>query len=151
MEFLSQYGMFLLKCLTLVIAFLLLIAGIFSISRKPKPKLEIISLNEQYEQLNTFMNKEVLGKKTEKKKKKKATKPNLFVIDFHGDIKASQVDQLRDEITSILCIAKPDDEVMLRLDSPGGAVNGYGLAAAQLQRIRDKNITLTVCIDKVAA
>ncbi|HRD69637.1 MAG TPA: protease SohB [Legionella sp.] len=151
MEFLSQYGMFLLKCLTLVIAFLLLIAGIFSISRKPKPKLEIISLNEQYDQLNTFMNKEVLGKKTEKKKKKKATKPNLFVIDFHGDIKASQVDQLRDEITSILCIAKPDDEVMLRLDSPGGAVNGYGLAAAQLQRIRDKKITLTVCIDKVAA
>lgn len=151
MEFLSEYGMFLLKCLTLVIAFLILLAGIFSIGRKPKPKLEITSLNEQYEHINSLMNKEILGKKTHKKKKNKETKPTLYVIDFSGDIRASQVEQLRDEITSILCIAKPEDEVLVRLDTPGGAVNGYGLAASQLQRIRDKKIPLTVSIDKVAA
>ncbi|KTD60843.1 protease SohB [Legionella shakespearei] len=152
MEFLSEYGMFLLKCVTLVVAFLVLLAGIFAIGRKPKPKMEITSLNEQYEEIHSFMNKEVLGNKTSKKKKeKKEKKPTLFVIDFNGDIKASQVEQLRDEITSILSIAKPEDEIMVRLDSPGGAVNGYGLAASQLQRIRDKNIPLTVCIDKVAA
>jgi serine protease SohB len=152
MEFLSEYGMFLLKCLTLVVAFLVLLAGIFAIGRKPKPKMEITSLNEQYEEIHSFMNKEVLGNKASKKKKeKKEKKPTLFVIDFNGDIKASQVEQLRDEVTSILSIAKPEDEIMVRLDSPGGAVNGYGLAASQLQRIRDKNIPLTVCIDKVAA
>lgn len=152
MEFLSEYGMFLLKCVTLVVAFLVLLAGIFAIGRKPKPKLEITSLNEQYEEIHSFMKKEVLGSKVSKKKKeKKEKKPTLFVIDFNGDIKASQVDQLREEITSILSIAKPEDEIMVRLDSPGGAVNGYGLAASQLQRIRDKNIPLTVCIDKVAA
>lgn len=151
MEFLSEYGMFLLKCLTLVIAFLILLAGIFAIGRKPKPKLEIISLNEQYGQLHSLMNKEILGNKTKKKKKEAKGKPVLFIIDFNGDIKASQVEQLRDEVTSILSIAKPEDEVMVRLDSPGGAVNGYGLAASQLQRIRDRNIPLTVCIDKVAA
>lgn len=150
MEFLSEYGMFLLKCLTLVIAFLILVAGIFSIGRKPKPKLEITSLNEQYEHLHSLISKEVLGHKT-KKKKSKEKKPTLYVIDFSGDIKASQVEQLRDEITSILSIAKPEDEVLVRLDSPGGAVNGYGLAASQLQRIREKNIPLTVSIDKVAA
>jgi serine protease SohB len=151
MEFLSQYGLFLLKTLTLVIAILLLFAGIFSISRKPKPKLEISSLNEQYEHLTNLMNKEILGKKPEKKKKNKDKKPTLYVIDFSGDIKASQVEQLRDEISAILSIAKPEDEVLVRLDSPGGAVNGYGLAAAQLERIREKNIPLTVSIDKVAA
>ena len=151
MEFLSQYGLFLLKTLTLVIAILLLVAGIFSISRKPKPKLEISSLNEQYEHLTNLMNKEILGNKPEKKKKNKDKKPTLYVIDFSGDIKASQVEQLRDEISAILSIAKPEDEVLVRLDSPGGAVNGYGLAAAQLQRIREKNIPLTVSIDKVAA
>ncbi|WP_298627091.1 protease SohB [uncultured Legionella sp.] len=151
MEFLSEYGMFLLKCATLVIAFLILLGGIFSMGRKPKPKLEITSLNEQYEHTQSLMNKEILGKKASKKKKEKAAKPTLYVIDFNGDIKASQVDQLREEITSILSIAKPDDEVLVRLDSPGGAVNGYGLAASQLQRIRDKNIPLTVSIDKVAA
>ncbi|KTD30832.1 inner membrane peptidase [Legionella moravica] len=151
MEFLSEYGMFLLKCVTLVVAFLVLIAGIFSLGRKPKPKLEITSLNEQYEHIQTLMNKEILDKKPEKKKKSKEKQPTLYVIDFSGDIKASQVEQLREEVTSILCIAKPEDEVLVRLDSPGGAVNGYGLAASQLQRIRDKNIPLTVCIDKVAA
>ena len=151
MEFLSQYGLFLLKTLTLVIAILLLVAGIFSISRKPKPKLEISSLNEQYQHLISMMQKEILGTKPEKKKKNKDKKPTLYVVDFSGDIKASQVEQLRDEISAILSIATPEDEVLVRLDSPGGAVNGYGLAAAQLQRIRDKNIPLTVSIDKVAA
>jgi serine protease SohB len=151
MEFLSEYGMFLLKCFTLVIAFLILVGGLFAIGRKPKHKLGITSLNEEYEHMQSLMTKEILGQKPPKKKKNKDKKPTLFVIDFSGDIKASQVEQLRDEISSILCIAKPEDEVLLRLESPGGAVNGYGLAAAQLQRIREKNIPLTVSIDKVAA
>lgn len=136
----------------MVIAFLLVFAGFFSMSRKPKPKLEVTSLNEHYEHLNSLMSKEILGKKSPKKKKNKALKqPTLYVIDFHGDIRATQVEQLRDEVTAILCIAKPEDEVLVRLDSPGGVVNSYGLAASQLQRIRDKNIPLTVSIDKIAA
>ena len=69
MEFLSQYGLFFLKALTVVIAFLVIFAGFFSMSRKPKPKLEISSLNEHYEHLHSLMNKEILGKKTPKKKK----------------------------------------------------------------------------------
>ncbi|CAM2977140.1 protease SohB [Legionella worsleiensis] len=151
MEFLSEYGMFLLKCVTLVTALLILTGGIFSLGRKPKPKLEITSLNEEYQHVQSLMNKEILAKKSSKKKKSKEKKPTLFVIDFSGDIKATQVEQLREEITSVLSIAQPEDEVVIRLDSPGGAVNGYGLAASQLQRIRDKNIPLTVCIDKMAA
>ncbi len=150
MEFLSQYGLFLLKTLTVVIAFLVIFAGFFSMSRKPRPKLEVTSLNEHYEHLHSSMSKEILGKKLPKKKKDKK-QPTLYVIDFHGDLKASQVEQLREEITAILCIAKPEDEVLVRLDSPGGVVNSYGLAASQLQRIRDKNIPLTISIDKIAA
>ncbi len=151
MDFLAQYGMFLLKALTLVIAILLLFAGIFSLGRKSKPKLEIISLNEQYDEVKNRMLKEVLGKKPEKKKKDKTTKPSLYVIDFSGDIKASQVEQLRDEVSAVLSVATATDEIVVRLESPGGAVNGYGLAASQLQRLRDKEIPLTVCIDKMAA
>jgi len=151
MEFLSQYGLFLLKALTIVIACIVVIASFFAFSRKPRPKLEITALNDHYEQLNSRMHKEVLGKKLAKKKKDKSIKPKLYVIDFNGDIKASQVEQLRDEVTAMLSIAKPEDEVLIRLESPGGSVNGYGLAAAQLQRIRDKKIHLTVSIDKVAA
>jgi serine protease SohB len=40
---------------------------------------------------------------------------------------------------------------MLRLESGGGTVNGYGLGAAQLQRLRDAELELTVCVDRVAA
>ena len=57
MEFLSQYGLFLLKSLTVVIACLIIFVGFFSVSRKPRPKLEITSLNEHYEELQTLMNK----------------------------------------------------------------------------------------------
>lgn len=151
MEFLSHYGLFLLKAITVVIACLMVFAGFFSMSRKPKPKLEIHSLNEEYEHLKSLMNKEVRGEKIKKIKKSKENVPKLYVIDFQGDIKASQVEQLRDAVTSILTIASAEDEVLIRIESPGGSVNGYGLAAAQLQRIRDKNIPLTACIDKVAA
>lgn len=151
MEFLNQYGLFLLKSATVVIAFLIMCAGFFALSRKSTPKLQIMSLNKQYDELNSLMHKEIFGTKIKKPKKTKAEIPTLYVIDFNGDIKASQVEQLRDEVTALLAVAKTKDEVLIRLESPGGSVNGYGLAAAQLQRIRDRKIPLTVSIDKVAA
>lgn len=82
--------------------------------------------------------------------------PNLgaarvFVLDFKGDVLATEVDSLREEVTVVLGIAQPGDEVVVRLESSGGAVHGYGLAASQLARLRDREIPLTVCVDKVAA
>jgi serine protease SohB len=76
----------------------------------------------------------------------------VFVLDFHGDIRATRVDNLREEITSLLTLADPKrDRVVVRLESAGGLVHGYGLAASQLARIRDREIPLTVTVDKVAA
>lgn len=154
MDFLAQYGLFLLKALTLVVALLLLLAGILVLSRKPKPSLDIISLNKQYEKIKQRMAHEVKNEKPAKKKKKKkdkSSKPSLYLLHFQGDIKASQVEELRETINAILTVVEPKDEVVVRLESPGGSVNGYGLAASQLQRLRDRKIPLTVCIDKVAA
>jgi serine protease SohB len=150
MDFLAHYGLFALESFTIVIAVLLLVAGIFSISHNPKQKLTITSLNKDFDEIKHLMHKEVLGKRLKKTKKDKNVKPSLFVLDFIGDIKATQVDQLREEISAILTLATPKDEVVLRLESPGGSVNGYGLAASQLQRLRDKQIPLTICIDKIA-
>lgn len=79
MEFLTQYGLFLLKSITVVIACLIVFAGFFSMSRKPKPKLEVISLNEHYDNIISTMNKKVLGEKPPKKKKIK-TKSQLFML-----------------------------------------------------------------------
>lgn len=78
-------------------------------------------------------------------------KPRLYILDFHGDMKASAVSSLRREITAVLSLAESQDEVLLRLESGGGMVHAYGLASSQLQRIRDHGINLTVCVDKVAA
>ncbi|WP_199508181.1 MULTISPECIES: protease SohB [unclassified Psychrobacter] len=83
--------------------------------------------------------------------KSKHKDQQVFVLDFDGDIKASAVKHLREEISSIISSAKKGDEVVIRLESPGGMVHGYGLAAAQLVRLKDAGLTLTVCVDKVAA
>lgn len=159
MEFLSEYGLFLLKTITLVLSILIVAGGIFGMSRKStksKDKLEITSLNKHRDTLKKQMILEVKGKKAAKKiaENKKQTdnaKPSLFVLEFQGDIKASQVESLREEVSAVLSVCTPQDEVMIKIESPGGSVNGYGLAAAQLQRIRDQGVPLTACIDKVAA
>ncbi|PJD93671.1 MAG: protease SohB [Legionella sp.] len=153
MEFLAQYGLFALKTVTLVLAILFLLSGILALKRKSQTDLTITSLNKEYHALTACMEKEILGKKSKNKKRKSKKDPRsvLYVLDFNGDVKASQVEALRKEISAILSVVTPKDEVMVRLESPGGTVNGYGLAAAQLQRLRDRNIPVTACIDKVAA
>lgn len=83
--------------------------------------------------------------------KNKAANKNCFVLDFYGDIKATEVQQLREEISTLLTVAQAEDEVIVRLESSGGMVHAYGLAAAQLARIKEAGLNLTVCIDKVAA
>ncbi len=156
MNFFAQYGLFLLKSLTFVIAFLVIFAGVFSMGRRSKSEIEIDSLNDAYTDKKKHLQKLVPQDKKNKPKKTKSKKtktilPSRFVLSFEGDMKASQVKQLRDEISMILSIATPKDEVVVRIESPGGEVSGYGLAASQLARLRDKKIPLTICIDKIAA
>lgn len=179
MEFIADYGSFLLKTVTLVVAILVVVGGMIALGSRQKKsgsegELKIRKLNEQLEdykeQLENEINTEATLKQLEKDRKKedkakqkaekkaasaggdasKETK-RVYVIDFDGDIKASDVDLMRREITAVLTMATKDDEVVIRLESGGGMVHSYGLAASQLKRIRDKGIQLTVCIDKVAA
>ncbi len=168
MAFLLEYASFLLKTLTIVFAIIAVLIFIVSLkSRKheaQKGQLQIQKINEHFDKLHdqleeAILDKDVLKKlKKEKTKQQKAnkgkeqsTKPRVFVLDFIGDIKASAVESLRQEISAILTIATPTDEVVVRLESPGGMVHGYGLAASQLSRIREANIPLIICVDKVAA
>jgi serine protease SohB len=131
-----------------------------------KDSIEITKLNNKYDNLAMLMNANMLQKdrlknyiKEEKGKLKKATKgtksepqkKRIYVLNFQGDIRASAVASLREEITAILTVAAENDEVFVRLESGGGVVHGYGLGASQLMRIRDKKIPLTVSVDKVAA
>lgn len=165
MPFLIQYLAFLAKLITLVLAILITTAGIFAIARKTKEqasnKLSVKKLNKKYLELAEMLNAETLSKKAQKKiakaqksllkKSSKLVKKRVFVLNFHGDIKASAVNSLREEITALIQVATPRDEVVLRLESGGGMVAPYGLAASQLQRLKDKHIPLTVTIDKIAA
>jgi serine protease SohB len=107
------------------------------IAQTTATKLELLQLNKQ------------LSKEAKARKKHNQ---NIYVIDFVGDTAASAVASLREEITLILATAKAGrDRVVIRLESPGGMVHGYGLAAAQLVRLRDAGFHLTICVDKVAA
>jgi len=67
-------------------------------------------------------------------------KKRVFVLDFDGDVRATDVEKMRREISAVLTAANENDEVVLRLDSGGGTATGYGLAAAQLDRIKDKKV-----------
>lgn len=170
MDFLLQYALFFAKTLTFVIAFIIVVSAIFAISHKGKTEegsLSITNINQKVDELRHHLQAEALPKAQRKKwfkaqkqalkTKKKAdsdedvTFSRLFIVRFEGDIRASQVRQLRESISAIIEIAMPTDEVLIVLDSPGGLVNSYGLAASQLQRLRQKNIFLTVAIDKCAA
>lgn len=186
MEFLAEYGIFLLKALTIVVSIVLVVTGIAAVSGKQKPNHDgHITVNKVNDDLEEY--KEVLedslydkdelkelekARAKEDKEKAKAEKlkakadkkagkteseavelvnKRVFVLDFDGDIKASAADLMREEITAVLTMARKEDEVVVRLESGGGMVHSYGLASSQLQRIKDKGIPLTVCIDKVAA
>jgi serine protease SohB len=152
MELIYNYAGFLLKTITILISILIIISAIFSQKKKMPGEISADCLNE-----NILNEKQKLIKKFKWKHIKKTKKinltelPKIFILDFIGDIKASQAQQLREEITTILSVAQPQDEVMIRLESPGGAVNGYGFAASQIERLRKHNIYTTVCIDQVAA
>ncbi len=95
--------------------------------------------------------KEMAKSKAENQDTQQPERKRIFVLDFHGDIKASEVENLREEITTVLTLAKPTDEIVVKVESGGGMVHSYGLASSQLARITHKNIPLTVCVDKVAA
>lgn len=100
---------------------------------------------------SSFCKKLCAFKKSAKDDKTTKHDKTLFVLDYSGDIKASATDKLREEISAVISVAKTGDEVLVRLESAGGQVHGYGLAAAQLARLKDAGIFLTVAVDKVAA
>lgn len=186
MEFLTEYGLFLAKTITFVVAVFVVISLVVSVGgrnkKSEKGHIEVTKLNEKFDHLRDSLRDAMLDDeeykefekaekkrlKEEKAQKKKAAKEagknkqdsaqgvlaerkRIFVLDFHGDIKASEVECLREEITTVLTLARPTDEVVVKVESGGGMVHGYGLASSQLARITGKNIPLTVCVDKVAA
>ncbi|MFQ5634492.1 MAG: protease SohB [Gammaproteobacteria bacterium] len=168
-EFFFEYGMFLAKAITLVVAIAVILTMIAGLSRRPQSggRLTVEKLNDKYREMADVLQQAVLNKaswkkrekqekKEDKKLKKAATtkedhRKRIYVLDFKGDIRATAVASLREEITAVTGVATDKDEVVVRLDNPGGAVHEHGLAASQLQRIKEHGVPLTVIVDKVAA
>lgn len=175
MSFLFSYGLFLLKAITVVVAIVFVLTMTISATqrRHKSGHLQITSLSRRYRQMQAYFSEELVKAQDEKQhanKLKKAIRlkrkqekqtakqqphesevQNLYVLDFKGGIAANEVVSLREEVTAILAVAKTGDEVLIRIESGGGVVHGYGLAAAQLLRLREGGLKLTATIDKVAA
>jgi serine protease SohB len=161
MELLQETLGFAAKGFIVFLTAVVTVAVVVAITRKRRgslPRLEVKKLNARFEALGDALRhgmwdhkqlKELL--KIRKKAKADHTRPHVYVLDFDGDLLATGVTSLREEVSAITAVAKPEDEVVVRLESPGGAVPHYGLAAAQLARLREKKLKLTVCIDRVAA
>jgi serine protease SohB len=197
LEFLAEYGMFLAKTATFVVAVGVIVGLIVSLGgrgrRTEKGHIEITKLNEKFDEMRDILRDAMLDPeelkqeekadkkrlKEEKAEKKRAAKmkaslaaktpehsdqlsteteaidsdvkKRVFVLDFYGDVKASECDNLREAISAVLSSVRANDEVVVKVESGGGMVHSYGLASSQLARITQKNIPLTVCVDKVAA
>jgi serine protease SohB len=169
MEVVLQYGLFVAKTATVVVAVGVLVALVTGLSRRGRQpdRLQVTRLNDHYRSLKQALEASILPRKSFKAEEKtrrqerKALKKRsaqeaeesrrVFVINFRGDIRASAVAALREEVTALLTIARAEDEVVLRLENAGGMVHDHGLAASQLERIRSRGIPLTVAVDKIAA
>ncbi|MFU8814827.1 MAG: protease SohB [Pseudomonadales bacterium] len=179
MEYVYDYLSFLAQAATVVVAVLIVVAGVLALRMRREHhgegRLEVRKLNDQLSDLKVRVQEAMLpatavrrARKQEQKAHKKTAKQeakalkktggrpsperkHIYVIDFAGDLQASQVRMLRTEITAVLLAAQESDEVLVRLESAGGMVHGYGLAASQLDRVRRQGISLVVAVDKVAA
>lgn len=176
MEFLLDYGLFLAKSVTVVVAVIVVIGVITSLRQRREQTsgyIEVINLTDRFDSYQRTLQSAVLDdaalkkwmkqqRKGDKQRRKAAqrraggteeagARPRLYVLDFEGDIRAEATATLREAISAVLTLATPHDEVLLRLESGGGLVHAYGLAASQLERLRKAGIPLTVAVDKVAA
>lgn len=176
LDYILRYALFLAQTVTFVVAIgfilLLIVSAASRVRERLQGHLTVRKINEHYDAVRETLQQALLDEKAfkqwqkqhqqEKKQTLKARRKSrhspahaprarVFVLHFEGDTEASQVDHLREEVSAILSIATPEDEVVVRLESPGGVVHGYGLGASQLKRLRTHHIPLTVIIDKVAA
>ncbi|MDA0824238.1 MAG: protease SohB [Proteobacteria bacterium] len=166
-----DYGMFAAKFLTVavVIATILVTLVMLIIGRsdgQTEDQIEVKNLNDKYKSMTLTLKNAMLPAKQYKQEIKRekhnrkdrdrgknqdTEKSRLFVCRFDGDVRASAVSSLQEEVTAILSVATKSDEIVAIITSPGGVIHGYGLAASQLKRIRDRQIPLTAVVDKVAA
>lgn len=167
MEFLSDLGLFSGKVFVLTMAIGIILVLFFALlakARHSKPLLTIENMNKRFEDMAQALKASIFDSKARKadakaaKKKAKAEKKQaverkrIFVLNFMGDIRAGHVENLREEISAVLTVGRRDkDEVVVIVESPGGMAHAYGLAAAQLMRVRQAGLHLTIAVDKVAA
>jgi serine protease SohB len=167
-QFFADYGLFLLELVTVLGLVLAVVLLVIANARRGSGRegLTIKHLNEQMEQTAKQLKRVLLPKDEFKraakaaakvsKERKRATSKDLrrkriFVIDFKGDLRASATASLREEVSAILSITEDGDEVLLRLENPGGQVHEHGLAASQLMRLKARGVRLSIAVDKVAA
>lgn len=166
----SEYLLFLFKGLTSVVLILVVAGGLRTLLSRGRQEergmVQIRHLNQQFERMRHSMQSAVSSRKSmggiwqrlhQRRRERRHKLPQeqqrrrMFIVNFHGDIIASSVASLREEVSAILAVAEARDEVVVRLESSGGVVHAYGLAASQLVRIKDRGVALTVLVDKVAA
>ena len=143
---------FLVKSIIFVVMVLFLFGTIIGMSTILKAKapseIKVVNLSKRYEKNLKKVN-DTLGQKYTPSPV--AGDKKVFVLTFTGDVAASALEGLRKEISILLETASPDDEIIVCLESGGGFVHAYGLGSAELSRIKEAGIPLTIVVDKVAA
>jgi serine protease SohB len=165
-DFVADYGLFLVELVTLVGLVLVVVLLVVANTRRAGDRegLTVKHLNEQMERTAKQLKQILLPKgdfkreakaadkaRKERRRGKGTPRKRVFVVDFKGDLRASATASLREEVSAILSVVQDGDEVLLRLENPGGTVHEHGLAASQLLRLKERGVRLVVAVDKVAA
>lgn len=164
---LPHYALFAAELATLILLIALAVLAVTAAARERRTtddgfRVELRNLGRRLQSLRDSLESELLPSRERRRRRKQrtrehrrqrraGTRPRLFVLDFVGDLQASRTRALREEISVLLQVVREGDAVLLRLESTGGLVHGYGLAASQLLRLRGRGVRLTVAVDKVAA
>ena len=165
MEYMFDYLSFLAKAVTILAAVVVIIiaAGARRSHRPSEGRIQVVRINDRLRALHSTVQHAVTpaarrkklarqeSKEQKRERKTESDRSRVFVVNFNGDFAASQLECLRNEITAILTSAREEDEVVVRIESAGGLVHAYGLAASQLSRVKEHGIRLVAAIDKVAA
>jgi serine protease SohB len=167
-EFLAAYGLFLAQLATFILLLLVAIVLIVASRRRGHAEgLVVEHLNRRFEDAADELKLAIEGKQPYKKAvkarqkerkreakaraKEASSKPRMFVLDFKGDLRATAAASLREEVSAVLRVAKPGEQVLVRLENSGGTVHEHGLAASQLTRLKQHALKVLIAVDKVAA
>lgn len=95
--------------------------------------------------------KEIKNSKKRRELKKNKNGMTVFIIDFNHNDKSNAFIKFTKDVDTVILNSKKGDEVIITINTPGGAVTSYANASTQIKRLKDSGLYVYGYIDEMAA